>query len=230
MNFNDWSEEITKNLKQADDVVRQILKMAGNDNRFTQDSDALKNVVESMVEAQLKSFGIPSKKAHEALLQQLLESQRENDMLWKRIKVLEDKLAAQSEASEPEEFKPAAKRVSQPASVKKVSKSTGTAKPISKAGGSIKTPKAKQPPTKESPASKKTAAKEKPPAKATPDDLTKIKGIGPKLEEKLIAAGLKTFEQLAALNAEEAQKLDEQLGLQGRVLRDDWINQAVELS
>ena len=230
MNFNDWSEEITKNLKQADDVVRQILKMAGNDNRFTQDSDALKNVVESMVEAQLKSFGIPSKKAHEALLQQLLESQRESDMLWKRIKVLEDKLAAQSEASEPEEFKPAAKRVSQPASVKKVSKSTGTAKPISKAGGGVKTPKAKQPSANKSPASKKTAAKKKPPAKATPDDLTKIKGIGPKLEEKLIAAGLKTFEQLAALSVEEAQTLDEQLGLQGRVLRDDWINQAAELS
>jgi len=230
MNFNDWSEEIAKNFKQADDVVKQILGMARDDNRFTPDSDALKSVVESMVEAQLKSFGIPSKKAHEELLQQVLEAQRENEMLWKRIKVLEDKLAAQSEPSEPEESKPSAKRVSQPASVRKVSKPTGAAKPISNAGGGVKRSTARQTSAGGSSVPKKPAAKKEAPAKAKPDDLTKIKGIGPKLAEKLATAGITTFEQLATLNTDDALALDDQLGLQGRVLRDDWIKQANELS
>lgn len=200
MNFNDWSEEIAKNFKQADDIAKQIFGAVRGDDRFTPDSDTLKRVVESMVEEKLKLFGIPSKRAHDELLDQLQEAQRENEMLWKRIKVLEDQLAAQSDAPtpEPKVFKPAAKRVSKPAAVNKVAKSAGAAKPMSK--------------------------------KSKPDDLTKIKGIGPKLEEKLIAAGIKTYAQLAAMTAKEAQALDDQLGLQGRVMRDGWVKQAKRLS
>jgi len=219
MNFNDWSEEITKNLKQADDVVKQILGMVRDDNRFTPDSDALKSVVESMVETQLKSFGIPSKRAHEALQAQLQEAQHENEMLWKRIKILEDKLAEQSgvpATSEPEAFKPAAQKISKTASVKTVAKSSSAAKPISKSSGGVKRTTVKQTSAKESITS----------VKSKPNNLTKIRGIGPKLQAKLAAAGINTYEQLATLTVNEAQALDNQLGLQGRVLRDDWTGQA----
>ena len=232
MNFNDWSEEIAKNFKQADDIVKQILGTVTSDDRFTQDSDGLKRVVESMVEEKLKLFGIPSKRAHDELLEQFQEAQRENEMLWKRIKILEDKLAAQGKTAtpEPDEFKPAAKRVSKPAAIKKVTKSSGVAKPISKTGGGVKPSSAKQTPTKASTSAQKATAKKKPSATSKRDDLSKIKGIGPKLEEKLVAAGIKTYAQLAALTAKEAVALDDQLGLQGRVLRDDWIKQAATLT
>lgn len=230
MNFNDWSEEIAKNFKQADDIVKQILGTVRSDDRFTPDSDTLKRVVESMVEEKLKLFGIPSKRAHDELLEQLQEAKLENEMLWKRIKTLEDKLAARSETStpEPEAFKPTVTRVSKPTAVKKVEMSTGQAKPISKTG-SAKASSAKQTPAKEAASSKKSAAKQKPSASSKPDDLSKIKGIGPKLKEKLVASGIKTYAQLAALTPKQAQALDDQLGLQGRALRDDWVKQAKSL-
>jgi class III poly(R)-hydroxyalkanoic acid synthase PhaE subunit len=61
------------------------------------------------------------------------------------------------------------------------------------------------------------------------DDLTAIKGIGPKMMEKLYAQGIKNFARLAQMNTEFAEELDETLKAQGRVLRDDWIGQAKKL-
>jgi class III poly(R)-hydroxyalkanoic acid synthase PhaE subunit len=61
------------------------------------------------------------------------------------------------------------------------------------------------------------------------DDLTEIKGIGPKMMEKLYAEGIKNFNQLAKMNAQFAEQLDETLNTQGRILRDDWIGQAKKL-
>jgi class III poly(R)-hydroxyalkanoic acid synthase PhaE subunit len=61
------------------------------------------------------------------------------------------------------------------------------------------------------------------------DDLTEIKGIGPKMMEKLYAEGIKNFAQLAKMNARFAEQLDETLKTQGRILRDDWIGQAKKL-
>lgn len=61
------------------------------------------------------------------------------------------------------------------------------------------------------------------------DDLTAIKGIGPKMMEKLYAQGIKNFARLAQMNRNYAEELDERLQTQGRILRDDWIGQAKKL-
>ena len=61
------------------------------------------------------------------------------------------------------------------------------------------------------------------------DDLTMIKGIGPKMAEKLYEQGIKNFANLAAMNAKFARDLDESLKTQGRILRDDWVGQAKKL-
>jgi predicted flap endonuclease-1-like 5' DNA nuclease len=59
------------------------------------------------------------------------------------------------------------------------------------------------------------------------DDLTRMKGVGPRLGEKLNSVGITSFAQLAALTPEEAEALDAKLGdFQGRIHRDRWIEQA----
>jgi predicted flap endonuclease-1-like 5' DNA nuclease len=65
------------------------------------------------------------------------------------------------------------------------------------------------------------------PAASTADDLTRMKGVGPRLGEKLNSVGITSFAQLAALTPEEADALDAKLGdFQGRIHRDRWIEQA----
>jgi class III poly(R)-hydroxyalkanoic acid synthase PhaE subunit len=61
------------------------------------------------------------------------------------------------------------------------------------------------------------------------DDLTAIRGVGPKMAEKLYEQGIKNFAQLAKMNKKFAEQLDETLKTQGRILRDDWIGQAKKL-
>lgn len=61
------------------------------------------------------------------------------------------------------------------------------------------------------------------------EDLTQIKGVGPKMAEKLYEQGIKNFSQLATMNKAFAEQLDEALKAQGRILRDDWIGQAKKL-
>jgi predicted flap endonuclease-1-like 5' DNA nuclease len=60
-----------------------------------------------------------------------------------------------------------------------------------------------------------------------PDDLKKIKGVGPKLEELLNSFGYYHFDQIAAWTAGEAEWMDGNLeGFRGRVTRDGWVSQA----
>ncbi|NOK79085.1 MAG: hypothetical protein GFH24_608434n42 [Chloroflexi bacterium AL-N5] len=64
-----------------------------------------------------------------------------------------------------------------------------------------------------------------------PDDLKRIKGIGPKLEKLLHQNGIFTFETIAALTPSEVTVLDEQLEeFKGRIVRDDWQAQARQLA
>ena len=75
-----------------------------------------------------------------------------------------------------------------------------------------------------------TPAPEKPatpPAASGADDLTRIKGVGPKLSSTLNAMGVTSFAQIAAWDEAEIDRIDAQLGrFQGRIRRDDWVGQA----
>ncbi|MDJ1007168.1 MAG: NADH:ubiquinone oxidoreductase [Paracoccaceae bacterium] len=59
------------------------------------------------------------------------------------------------------------------------------------------------------------------------DDLKKIKGVGPKLENLLHSMGFYHFDQVAAWTDAEVAWVDENLeGFKGRVSRDNWVEQA----
>ena len=61
---------------------------------------------------------------------------------------------------------------------------------------------------------------------AVTDDLKQISGVGPKLVAVLTGRGITQFAQIAELDEAAAKVLDEELGLYGRILRDDWVGQA----
>ncbi|MDT8856158.1 NADH:ubiquinone oxidoreductase [Paracoccaceae bacterium Fryx2] len=59
------------------------------------------------------------------------------------------------------------------------------------------------------------------------DDLKEIKGIGPKLEVLCHSLGFYHFDQIAHWTPEEIAWVDDNLeGFNGRVTRDDWVEQA----
>jgi len=63
------------------------------------------------------------------------------------------------------------------------------------------------------------------------DDLTRLKGVGPRLAEALAAQGFVRFEQIAGLSAPEVDRLDEHLGaFRGRIARDRIVEQAAYLA
>lgn len=62
---------------------------------------------------------------------------------------------------------------------------------------------------------------------AAADDLTKIKGVGPKLSALLHSLGVTSFSQIAGWNDADIERVDAQLGqFQGRIRRDNWMEQA----
>lgn len=62
------------------------------------------------------------------------------------------------------------------------------------------------------------------------DDLKRISGVGPKLEQTLNELGFFHFDQIAKWTETEIQWVDNRLKFKGRITRDDWIGQAVELA
>jgi len=69
------------------------------------------------------------------------------------------------------------------------------------------------------------------PKGGTPDDLKKIKGVGPKLESMLHGMGFYHYDQIANWTAAEVAWVDENLeGFKGRVSRDGWVAQAKVLA
>lgn len=79
----------------------------------------------------------------------------------------------------------------------------------------------------------KPAAMDKPraaKANGKADDLKRIDGIGPKLEQVLNGRGIRRFADLAVLDAAELEALDQAIGLDGRAIRDDWTGQARNLA
>lgn len=66
-----------------------------------------------------------------------------------------------------------------------------------------------------------------PGSQGVPDDLQRMKGVGPKLASLLQARGLIRFEQIAALSSEEVSAIDADLGaFKGRLTRDRVVEQA----
>jgi len=59
------------------------------------------------------------------------------------------------------------------------------------------------------------------------DDLTRLKGVGPKLSSLLHTLGVFTFAQIASWSDEDIDRIDTQLGsFSGRIRRDNWPEQA----
>ncbi|NJO13918.1 MAG: hypothetical protein HC870_01555 [Rhizobiales bacterium] len=63
------------------------------------------------------------------------------------------------------------------------------------------------------------------------DDLGRIKGVGPKLVALLGELGITTYAQIAAWDEAAIERIDAQLGrFSGRIVRDQWVEQAKLLS
>lgn len=59
------------------------------------------------------------------------------------------------------------------------------------------------------------------------DDLTRIKGLGPKISTALRALGVTRYAQIAAWTDADVARIDAQLGaFAGRATRDNWIEQS----
>ena len=62
--------------------------------------------------------------------------------------------------------------------------------------------------------------------RGAPDELTRITGLGPTLEQKLNEAGVFHFWQIAAMGEAEGEAIEEQIGAKGRIKLDAWRDEA----
>jgi len=108
-----------------------------------------------------------------------------------------------------------------------------TAKPAARQAASGKEAEAKQaePKTakKSGGAARQPSAVEEQQVAGPADDLTLIGGLGPKLKQRLGEAGITSLTQLAALSDGDIERLDAELGLKGRIAREDWVGQARQI-
>ena len=81
-------------------------------------------------------------------------------------------------------------------------------------------------PEKDKKTKKSAPAKEKKVTASVSDDLKQLSGVGPALEKKLHAAGVKSFEQIAAWSAKDVEAINEKISSKGRVEKEGWIDQA----
>ena len=78
-------------------------------------------------------------------------------------------------------------------------------------------------PTRKMPATKRTKA-------AKRDDLKQLPGVGPKLEQMLNGLGVSTYGEIAGWSETDIARVEERLGLPGRIGRDGWVARASELA
>jgi len=62
------------------------------------------------------------------------------------------------------------------------------------------------------------------------DNLTRIKGIGSKINQILNEMGIYHFSQIAAWTDKEIEEVDEKLKFKGRIVREKWVEQAKVLA
>jgi len=58
------------------------------------------------------------------------------------------------------------------------------------------------------------------------DDLKRIRGIDQALEDRLTALGVRRFADIAAWSSDDVQRMNQSLGLVGRIEQENWIEQA----
>lgn len=59
------------------------------------------------------------------------------------------------------------------------------------------------------------------------DELTRMKGVGPKVAALLNGLGITRFDQIAAWTEADVARIDAELGaFKGRITRDQWVEQA----
>ncbi len=114
--------------------------------------------------------------------------------------------------------KPAAKKKAAP-KPKKVDETAQEAK-AAEAPAKAKAPEAKP--------AEKAAPKAEPAAAA--DDLTKMKGLGKVMAEKLTGAGVTTFAQIAAMDEAAIADLEDKIGAAGKFAKNEWVAQAKDLA
>ncbi len=78
--------------------------------------------------------------------------------------------------------------------------------------------------------SKPATALAAPRAGRSPDDLKRIKGIGPKIETTLNGEGIYYYDQIAEFGGRDIAWADKTLAIKGRVVRDRWVPQAKGLA
>ncbi|RXF74700.1 30S ribosomal protein S2 [Hansschlegelia zhihuaiae] len=64
--------------------------------------------------------------------------------------------------------------------------------------------------------------------RGAPDDLSKLSGVGPQLEQKLNEYGVYHYWQIAAMTPADISKADADMKLNGRFEREGWVAQARE--
>ncbi len=157
---------------------------------------------------------------------ELAENRAEMDVFRKKIaakeaEVAKLKAAAPAKAkAAPAKAKAAPQRKKAAPKAKAAPRRKAAAKPAPKAKAA-----AKPAPKKASGPAKPIVLKKARRGKA--DDLTQIKGVGPKLEAAINDLGIYHYDQVAKWSTKEAAWVDENLGgIKGRIARDKWVSQA----
>jgi NADH-quinone oxidoreductase subunit E len=65
--------------------------------------------------------------------------------------------------------------------------------------------------------------------KGQADNLKKVRGIGPKIEQTLNDLGIFHYDQIAGLSRENILWLNNHLHFPGRIEREQWVEQTREL-
>ncbi|MEO0981303.1 MAG: 50S ribosomal protein L21 [Pseudomonadota bacterium] len=107
------------------------------------------------------------------------------------------------------------------------------AKPAAKKKAAPKKAEAAEPKPAEAAKPEAAPAKEAAPAAAKAeggDDLTKMKGLGKVMAEKLAAEGVTSFAQIAAMTEADVAALEEKIGAAGKFEKNEWVAQAAELA
>jgi NADH-quinone oxidoreductase subunit E len=114
-------------------------------------------------------------------------------------------------------------------------KEFAVAKPAAASAPSVRQPVVREPATAKRKAVAAKAAAVAKPAKPTvasrklavkADDLKRISGIGPKLEQVLNQRGIMAVADIAGWTEADVARIDAELGFEGRIGRDDWVGQA----